>query len=169
MWRLLFVVAGVMAGLFSGARAQERVVLQLRWDNEFQFAGYYAALWQGYYREAGFDVEIRTVFRPDGSFRTVTDEVAERRATFGVSGSDILIAYGHGVPLVVVASVLQQSGNALYALSSTPLARPSDLFGLRIARKAGDVVDNEVTAMLRAEGIDPERLDYRPYNPVWRI
>lgn len=41
------------------ARASEKVVLQLRWDNQFQFAGYYAAKWQGYYEAEGIDVEIR--------------------------------------------------------------------------------------------------------------
>lgn len=163
--RLLLAAAAAAVGMVGAACAQERIVLQLRWDNEFQFAGYYAALWQGYYRDAGFDVEIRSVFRPDGSFRIVTDEVAEGRATFGVSGSDILTAYSRGAPLVVVAPFLQHSGNALYALSSTRLTRPNDLVGLRIARKAGDVVDNEVIAMLRAEGINPDRLDFRPYRP----
>jgi len=35
------------------------VQLQLRWDH--QFAGYYAADWQGFYAAEGLDVEIRSV------------------------------------------------------------------------------------------------------------
>jgi ABC-type nitrate/sulfonate/bicarbonate transport system substrate-binding protein len=34
------------------------VRLQLKWRHQFQFAGFYAALEKGYYREAGFDVTI---------------------------------------------------------------------------------------------------------------
>src|SRR5262245_66376698 len=34
------------------------VRLQLKWRHQFQFAGFYAALEKGYYREAGFAVTI---------------------------------------------------------------------------------------------------------------
>ncbi len=40
----------------SSASAMEKVTLQLKWVHQFQFAGYYAALQQGYYRDAGLDV-----------------------------------------------------------------------------------------------------------------
>jgi ABC-type nitrate/sulfonate/bicarbonate transport system substrate-binding protein len=39
--------------------AQDKVTLQLKWLHAFQFAGYYAALQQGYYRAAGLDVDLR--------------------------------------------------------------------------------------------------------------
>lgn len=72
--------------------AQEKVVLQLRWDHQFQFAGYYAAKWQGFYEQAGLDVEIRSAFEPGGKFHNVTREVATGRADFGTAGADILEA-----------------------------------------------------------------------------
>ncbi len=34
-------------------RADERVILQLSWQHQFQFAGYYAAIAKGFYQEAG--------------------------------------------------------------------------------------------------------------------
>jgi two-component system sensor histidine kinase/response regulator len=43
----------------SQASALEEVTLQLKWTHQFQFAGYYAALQQGYYRDAGLDVTIK--------------------------------------------------------------------------------------------------------------
>ena len=36
----------------------EKVTLQLKWHHQFQFAGYYAAQEQGYYRDAGLAVDI---------------------------------------------------------------------------------------------------------------
>jgi NMT1/THI5 like len=39
--------------------AEEKVSLQLKWSHQFQFAGYYAALEQGFYKSAGLDVDIR--------------------------------------------------------------------------------------------------------------
>ena len=41
------------------AAALDSVSLQLKWKHQFQFAGYYAALEQGFYRHAGLDVTIR--------------------------------------------------------------------------------------------------------------
>ena len=38
--------------------AAQKITLQLKWQHAFQFAGYYAAQQQGYYRAAGLDVEI---------------------------------------------------------------------------------------------------------------
>ncbi|OQR40492.1 hypothetical protein AS859_11535, partial [Aliarcobacter cryaerophilus] len=39
--------------------ANEKVVLQLKWFHQFQFAGYYAAKEKGFYDEVGLDVEIK--------------------------------------------------------------------------------------------------------------
>ena len=41
------------------ADAPDHVVLQLKWLHQFQFAGYYAAVAQGYYRDAGLDVTLQ--------------------------------------------------------------------------------------------------------------
>ena len=39
--------------------AQKDVVdFQLRWHHQFQFAGYYAAVEQGYYRDEGLEVRL---------------------------------------------------------------------------------------------------------------
>ena len=40
------------------ADAADKLVLQLHRAAQFEFAGYYAALWRGFYREAGLEVEI---------------------------------------------------------------------------------------------------------------
>src|SRR5256885_7127791 len=36
-----------------------KVTLQLKWVTQAQFAGYYAALEKGYYKQAGLDVKIK--------------------------------------------------------------------------------------------------------------
>ena len=51
----LFVLATLLSG---AAMANETIHLQLRWNHQFQFAGYYAALEKGYYAKAGLDVVI---------------------------------------------------------------------------------------------------------------
>ncbi|MBN2332800.1 MAG: response regulator [Deltaproteobacteria bacterium] len=41
------------------AGMQRHIILQLPWRHQFQFASYYAAVEQGYYQKAGFDVTIQ--------------------------------------------------------------------------------------------------------------
>ena len=41
------------------AAALDQVSMLLKWKHQFQFAGYYAALEQGFYRDGGLDVTIR--------------------------------------------------------------------------------------------------------------
>ena len=141
------------------------VSLQLRWDHQAQFAGYYAALWQGYYEDAGFQVELRSALKPDGSLLSATREVGEGRADFGVGAADILIARDQGLPLVVLASIFQQSAAEFYALESTPLQSPSDLLKLKVARNVNDLIDIEMQAMLLVEGLDPQKVTPYPHRP----
>lgn len=134
--------------------ATERVVLQLSGDPQFRFAGYYAALWQGYYAEAGLDVTLRAALTADGRRLDPTAEVAAGRATFGVGEADILIARDQGAPLIVVASVFPQSAGAFYALAESGIGSPADFVGRRIARRPGDPLDAQLQALLRWQGID---------------
>ncbi len=51
------------------ASASEKVSLRQSRDHEFTTAGFYAAQWQGYYDEAGLEVEIKPGFTPARSSR----------------------------------------------------------------------------------------------------
>jgi ABC-type nitrate/sulfonate/bicarbonate transport system substrate-binding protein len=67
--------------------ALERITLQLRWFHQFQFAGYYAALENGYYRDVGLDVVIQERdLRQDP-----VDVVASGQAEYGVTNSELLL------------------------------------------------------------------------------
>lgn len=56
---MLAIAAYLFLPPLHQAAALEQVSLQLKWKHQFQFAGYYEALKQGYYRDAGLDVTIR--------------------------------------------------------------------------------------------------------------
>ena len=48
----LIAAACLMALASQPAAALDQVSLQLKWKHQFQFAGYYAALERGFYRDA---------------------------------------------------------------------------------------------------------------------
>jgi PAS domain S-box-containing protein len=155
-WLLLCAAAPVAAQTDK----LDRVVLHLRWDHQFQFAGYYAAVWQGFYREAGIEVEIRSAFATDRTFTSAIDAVADRRAQFGVGSADVLTAIDKGAPLAIVLPIFQQSPFAFYAKSEFGLRSPADLTRLRVVtRGEGGVAFAELHAVLRAEGIDPSSVN----------
>src|SRR5258708_8412310 len=57
--RRMIVGASLVLAASHPAAALDAVSMQLKWKHQFQFAGYYQALEQGFYRDAGLDVTIR--------------------------------------------------------------------------------------------------------------
>lgn len=137
---------------------EEEVTLQLRWDHQFQFAGYYAALWEGYYEEAGFDVRIVSGFDESREVLSAPKEVGEGRADFGIGASDILTYREQGYDFTVVASIFQRSPVEFYMKADTPYQSLVDFMDLKVGRRENDLLDIELRAMLIQEGMDPERL-----------
>ena len=155
-------VALAVAGL-ANAAAADPLVLQLRGPAQFQYAGYYAALWQGFYAEAGLAVEIQPG-APRG--QTPTDpvrELAEGRAQFGVGGTELVIRAAQGLPLLLLAPIFQQSGTAVYYRADADFGSPAALGKAKVARlPASDSLGLELATALRAEGIDPDKLKSTP-------
>jgi len=138
--------------------AYDEVVLQLRWDHQFQFAGYYAAKWQGYYAEADLEVEIRPAPQADGRILQSVAEVATGRAEFGIGAADILLGLDGGIPLRLLAAIFQTDATAWYALPESGLHYPGDFLRLRVLRAPGNLSDVALHTLLRAEGLDPAQV-----------
>lgn len=143
----------------SPASAADRVVMQLQWDNQFQFAGYYAALWRGFYADAGLDVVIVPGVAPGGALKNAVDEVVSGRADFGTAGANLLTARDTGKPVVVVAPIFQQSPVAVFSRGDADVSSPADLLRVRMRLYPGSLTSAEVEAMLRAEGLDPRKIE----------
>jgi NitT/TauT family transport system substrate-binding protein len=119
-WKRL-AVAGLAATLLvctlsSGASAVTRsdgsqkltkVTLQLKWVTQAQFAGYYAALAKGYFKNAGLDVKIKV----GGPTITPENVVVGGQADIGLDWLPNLFATREkGSGLVSVAQVFARSG-----------------------------------------------------------
>jgi diguanylate cyclase (GGDEF)-like protein/PAS domain S-box-containing protein len=87
------------------AHALDKVRLQLKHTHQFQFAGYYAAVEKGFYRDAGLDVTIAEGSDGGEPERRVIDGSAE----YGVGSSSLLLARAAGKPVVVLGVILQHS------------------------------------------------------------
>lgn len=122
--------------------------MQLKWTHTFEFAGYYAALEQGYYRDAGLAVNIKEA---RAGIEPVT-EVTEGKAEYGTGGSSLILDRNAGKPVVVLAVIFQHSPHLLIARQTQSIHDLADK-PLMLEPQA-----KELLAYLKNEGLPPERL-----------
>lgn len=127
------IVLTLILGSFSlcAWSAPVEITLLLKWDHEFQFAGYYAAQQQGYYQEEGLEVTIKRRVKDDGRLLNVFTELKQGRADFIVSGPDLIIAIDKGLPAKIIATITQSSPYAFIARQGE-FASPAEFSGKKI-------------------------------------
>jgi NitT/TauT family transport system substrate-binding protein len=127
MIKTLTLTAAFAMSLMAGtALAADKVVLQLKWVAQAQFAGYFVAKDKGFYEEAGLDVEIK----PGGP------DIAPEQVIAG-GGADVIVAWmggaltarEKGVPLVNIAQPFEKAGMQLVCPANGPVKTEADFKG----------------------------------------
>ena len=134
------------------AHSLDSVSVQLNWKHQFEFAAFYAAQAQGYYRQAGLDVTIRE----GGPGIDSVAVVAGGQADFAVAASAIVVERFRGKPLVALATLMQHSPIALLALRKNGIESVHDLADRPVAVDPHN--RDEIEAYLKASGIPPEHI-----------
>jgi PAS domain S-box-containing protein len=143
----------------SAAQALDAVTLQLKWHHQFQFAGYYAALEKGFYRDAGLEVAIRE----GGPNVDAIEDVIAGRADFGVGTSGALIARARGREVVVFAAVFQHSPAILLVPRR---AGVTSVFALQDRVLMDTPGSEDIAAMLKLAGVDYAKMPrVKPNDP----
>lgn len=154
--RLVLLIFLLMPQLCLSA---DKVVLQLKWKHQFQFAGYYAAQSQGYFAEEGLEVDIREI----DSNLIPLDTVLSGKAQFGISDSSLVLARMQGKKPVVLATIFQHSPLVLLTLKSSGIINPLQLKGKRIMFSR-DIDDAVLTAMFAEVGLSPTDYEQVPQS-----
>lgn len=132
----------------------DEVVLQLKWIHQFNFAGYYAAIEQGYYADAGLEVIIREG-KPGINF---IEEVVSGRAQYGIEMPELLIAHHQGEPVVVLAAIFQHSPQILLARADHHINSPHDLVGKKVMWRFDSAA--ELRAMISNENVPLTKIEF---------
>jgi class 3 adenylate cyclase/ABC-type nitrate/sulfonate/bicarbonate transport system substrate-binding protein len=153
------LIVGVCLLLLAShpAAAREPASMQLKWKHQFQFAGYYQALEQGFYRDAGLDVTIRE----GGPGIDVAETVAGGKSDFGVCNASILREWAAGRRLVVLAAIFQRSPAVILVARRADIISVSDLRGRTLMDTPGS---DEIAAMLKREGVDYQSMLRVPHE-----
>ncbi|MCW0212712.1 MAG: ABC transporter substrate-binding protein [Pseudonocardia sp.] len=143
-WRVLAVAAALTvtaaacsttpAGDSSSATstapgALAPVTLQLQWFTQGQFAGYLAAVDQGYYKEQGLDVTLK-----EGGVDIVPQTVlAQGQADYAIAWvPKALASREQGAGITDVAQVFQRSGTRQVAFADKGITSPAALAGKKV-------------------------------------
>ncbi len=145
--------AATTAAETTEAQETVDVTLQLKWVTQGQFAGYYAALEQGYYEEENLDVTIR----PGGPDIVPEQAVLGGQAEFGINWADNLLATrDQGGGIVNIAQVFARSGMTEVTWKDTGLDDITKLRGKKVGVWLGGN-EHKLFAALTKNGIDPKK------------
>ncbi|HNW77683.1 MAG TPA: diguanylate cyclase [Candidatus Competibacteraceae bacterium] len=153
----LALLALALPSIGGAAPRLDRVSLQLKWKHQFQFAGYYAAVEKGFYRDAGLDVTLLEA--PDNI--EPAQAVLRGDAEFGIAASDLVLLRGQGRPVVALAAIYQHSPFILLALANRGIDSIHDLAGKRAMIEAHAA---ELLAYLAWEAVPASRMTLIPHE-----
>ncbi|WP_258065137.1 MULTISPECIES: ABC transporter substrate-binding protein [unclassified Rathayibacter] len=113
-------------GSDSGSGGLTPVTLQLQWVAQAQFAGYYAALDQGYYEDEGLDVTIAE----GGGDIVPQDVLASGDADYAISWvPKVLGSIEQGAGITDVAQIFERSATTQISFKDKGITSPADLAG----------------------------------------
>ena len=131
----------------------QKVKLQLQWFTQGQFAGYFAAVDQGYYKDAGLDVEI-----VEGGVDIPPQKtLASGAVDFAISWVPKALAEREaGAKVTNIAQIFQRSGTLQVSFKDKNITKPEDFKGKKIGNW-GFGNEYEIFAALGKAGLDPAK------------
>ena len=124
----------------------KKVTLQLSWFDQFQFAGYYMAKEKGFYKDAGFDVEII----PFRFGLDIPKDVEEGKTDFAIGRETLILERASGKSIVALYALFQVSPIILIAKESSNIKSIRDFMGKRIMATIDDASEVSLKAMFNA-------------------
>ena len=164
MWTGIAAIAATSALILSGCSSAETapapaaseggltpVKLQLQWFTQAQFAGYYAALDQGYFEDEGLEVEII-----EGGVDIVPQTVlADDQVDFAIAWvPKALASIEAGAGITDIGQIFQRSGTLQVSFADKDITSAADLEGKKVGNW-GFGNEFELFAGITESGLDP--------------
>ena len=127
----------------------EKVTLQLKWKHDFQFAGYYAAKAQGFYRDEGLEV----TFNEAAPNAHPIEQLTSGQAQYAIGDTGVLAHYANGDAIHALAAIFQHNPLVFISKQSSGIISPYEMMGKRLMfdNKGGD--NSVLIAMLTEAGL----------------
>ncbi|HEU4348235.1 MAG TPA: ABC transporter substrate-binding protein [Actinoplanes sp.] len=137
----------------GGDSGPTKVKLQLQWVTQAQFAGYFAAVDQGFFRDEGLDVEIL-----EGGVDIVPQTVlAQGQADYAIAWvPKALASREQGAQITDVGQIFQRSGTLQVSFKDKAISGPAELRGKKVGNW-GFGNEYELFAGMTQAGLDPAK------------
>ena len=155
LWLLLCVFVSILSSRMYPQATE--VTIQLRWYHQFQFAGFYAALEKGYYRDEGLNV---TIIEGNSTTNPVVD-VLTAKADFSIGLSELVMNRINGQPVVLVAAIIQESPLSIAVRGDRNINDLRDLTGKKVMLNTQDA---ELMYMFSREKIPLNSFTVLPHS-----
>jgi ABC-type nitrate/sulfonate/bicarbonate transport system substrate-binding protein len=138
--------------------------VQLSWFPSVEYAGFYAALENGYYADEKLDVTLV----PGGPEVNALDVVQSGSAQFGIStGDSLILAKSKQQNFVAVATIFRNNPLVAMSLADSGIQKPEDLAGKTVGVIAPDLSstwDVQFLALMRELNVDTNGMKFIPIS-----
>ncbi len=157
---LLILLLASCSGASSGGQGSQggpdKVTLTLDWYPNADHAGVYAAEEQGYFNDAGLDVELRQPSDPTA----VLQLVAAGRSEFGISyENEMTNAAARDIPVLSIIAIMQEPLNSIITLEKSGIDKPQELAGKKIGYAGTSFGTAVIDTVLQEAGEDPSSVE----------
>ena len=150
------MLAAALAMGCASAHAADNLIFSLNWLPYGLHYGVFAAEAQGYYRDAGLDVDIQ---RGYGSGDTVK-RTATGAADIGMADmASVIAGQAGGFKIKQIAVILDRSADAIFYVKSNGIAAPRDLAGHSLGGTIGETSMALFPVFAANAGVDAAKVE----------
>ena len=146
--KLLFLVIFLNINLYS--KDLIKVTIQLSWFDQFQFAGYYMAKEQGFYKDAGLDVQIL----PFSLGMNIPKMVNDGDVDFAIGRENLILEKAKYPKIIALAAIFQATPLVLLTTKDSGIDSFNKFENKKLMRTKDDGSEVSLKAMLSASKID---------------
>jgi len=150
----------------QSGRAVEKINFLLDFTPYGKHAPFFAALDQGFWKDAGFDV---TIIKGEGSATTVASYAAGAVDFAFADAATLILARPKGAQVKVAGIIHDKSLYAAGTLEENNIKTPQDFKGKRMGSSVGDAARVMFPAFAKLNGVDPGSVRWTDMTPPARI
>ena len=146
--KLLFL--GIFLNINLYSKDLIKVTIQLSWFDQFQFAGYYMAKEQGFYKDAGLDVEIL----PFSLGMNIPKMVNDGDVDFAIGRENLILEKAKYPKIIALAAIFQATPLVLLTTKDSGIDSFNKFENKKLMRTKDDGSEVSIKAMLASSKID---------------